>query len=152
MKETTRPSLIPSLSYRDPKAALDWLEKVFGFEAFMVITESDGSIVHSEMKAGDNVLMVGPEWTEKHCSPVAVGGKNTQTLHVQLADGIDAHCARAKACGATILMEPEDQFYGDRSYRVADLEGHIWSFGQTIRDVSREEAEAASGLKIEGWI
>ena len=49
-------------------------------------------------------------------------------------------------------MEPENQFYGDRSYRCRDLEGHIWTVGQTVQVVSREEAETVSGLKIEGWI
>ena len=65
---------------------------------------------------------------------------------------MDAHCGRARAAGATILAEPSDQFYGDRTYRAVDLEGHVWSFGQTVRQVSREQAEAASGLKIEGWV
>jgi hypothetical protein len=50
-----------------------------------------------------------------------------------------------------ILQEPTDQFYGDRTYRARDPEGHVWSFGQTVRVVSREEAEKASGLKIVGW-
>jgi uncharacterized glyoxalase superfamily protein PhnB len=72
-------------------------------------------------------------------------------IHVHLADGIDAHCDRAKAAGASILQEPADQFYGDRSYRARDPEGHVWTFGQTVKRVSREEAEQASGLKIEGW-
>jgi hypothetical protein len=51
-----------------------------------------------------------------------------------------------------ITREPEDQFYGDRVYAARDLEGHVWSFGQTVRTVSREEAERVSGLKIEGWV
>jgi hypothetical protein len=34
---------------------------------------------------------------------------------------------------------------------VRDLEGHVWSFGQTVQKVSREDAEKASGLTIEGW-
>lgn len=51
-----------------------------------------------------------------------------------------------------IVREPADQFYGDRSYMAKDPEGHVWSFAQTVRQVSREEAERASGLKIEGWI
>jgi hypothetical protein len=44
-------------------------------------------------------------------------------------------------------MEPEDQFYGDRSYRAVDLEGHIWTFGQTMRDVPPEEWEKTMGLR-----
>jgi hypothetical protein len=49
-------------------------------------------------------------------------------------------------------MEPADQFYGARTYRAKDPEGHVWTFGQTIRDVSRDEAERVSGLKITGWV
>ncbi|HEV3108967.1 MAG TPA: VOC family protein [Candidatus Binataceae bacterium] len=69
-----------------------------------------------------------------------------------MKDGIDAHCQLARAAGAVIVREPADQFYGDRSYMAKDPEGHVWSFAQTVRQVSREEAERASGLKIEGWI
>jgi len=42
-------------------------------------------------------------------------------------------------------------FYGDRVYAARDLEGHVWSFGQSIRRGSREDAEQASGLRIDGW-
>jgi hypothetical protein len=50
------------------------------------------------------------------------------------------------------MREPEDQFYGDRVYMAKDPEGHVWGFAQNLRYVSREEAEKASGLKIEGWV
>src|ERR1700730_2478946 len=66
-------------------------------------------------------------------------------------EGRDTHCAQARAAGAVIVREPDDQFYGDRVYSAKDPEGHVWNFGQTVRVVSREEAEKASGLKIEGW-
>lgn len=147
-----RPAIVPSLIYKDPWAALDWLEKAFGFERTMVITDKDGVLGHSEMRLGEALIYVGREWTGDVASPASLGGKNTQTVHLHIKDGIDAHCAHAKAAGAEILMEPQDQFYGDRSYRVRDLEGHLWTFSQAVRFVSREEAEAASGLKIEGWV
>jgi uncharacterized glyoxalase superfamily protein PhnB len=41
----------------------------------------------------------------------------------------DAHYARAKAAGAEIIRELEDQDYGSRDYTARDLEGNIWSFG-----------------------
>ena len=147
-----RPSFGSAVFYRDPRAALDWLEKAFGFERSMVITDKDDRLAHSEMKFGDGYLMVGSEWADFVASPASVGGKNTQSIHVQLRDGIDSHCERARAAGAAILMEPADQFYGDRTYRARDLEGHVWTFAQTVRSVTREEAERASGLKIEGWV
>ena len=81
-------------------------------------------------------------------SPAGLGGANTQVVHVSSTSDVDAHCERARAAGATILAEPEDQFYGDRTYRAADLEGHVWTFSAHVRDVTRAEAEAALGQPI----
>ncbi|HXR36565.1 MAG TPA: VOC family protein [Candidatus Binataceae bacterium] len=147
-----RPTFGSAVFYKDPVAALEWLEKAFGFERMMVITDAKGNLAHSEMKFGGGYIMVGSEWAEFVASPASVGAKNTQSIHVHLKDGIDAHCQRARAAGAVIVREPADQFYGDRTYMARDPEGHVWSFGQTVRQVSREEAEKASGLKIEGWV
>lgn len=140
-----------ALAYRDPRAALAWLETAFGFETFMLIEDAQGNVVHSEMRFGDGVLMVGGEWAAPYRSPAALDGKVTQSIHVTV-DAVDAHCERARAAGAEILSEPEDQFYGERIYRCRDPEGHIWSFAEAVRAVSREEAERASGLKITGWV
>src|SRR5512145_969747 len=111
-------NLTSALSYQDPKAALEWLEKAFGFETVMVITDAEGNLAHSEMRYGDSLVMIGSEWSAQHKSPKSIGGLNTQTVHVHLASDIDGHCARARAAGATILQEPADQFYGDRTYRA----------------------------------
>jgi len=141
----------PSVTYRDPKAALAWLEQAFGFEVTMAI---DGppeapAMCHYEMScAGQGRIMIGGEWAERVRSPASVGAANTQSVHVQLPGALDEHCARARAVGAVIAAEPEDQFYGDRTYRAVDLEGHGWTFGTRVRDVTRAEAEAAIGQPI----
>jgi uncharacterized glyoxalase superfamily protein PhnB len=49
-------------------------------------------------------------------------------------DDVDAHHARARAAGATIAAPPEDQPYGDRSYRAVDPEGHRWIFAGPARE------------------
>jgi len=151
-----RQTFIPALSYQDPVAALKWLERAFGFETALLIMGRSGVYradeFHAQMRLGDGVVMIGGEWNESHKSPRSAGDVTTQTVHVHLEEDIDAHCARARAAGATVLAEPSDQFYGERTYRARDPEGHIWSFAQTTRQVSREEAEQASGLKIEGWV
>ena len=143
-----RPTLSSGLSYRDPRAAIAWLEKAFGFETTMLVEAPDGSVAHSELRLGDGVIMVGGEWSDDNKSPASVGGKNTQSLHLQIDTDVDAHCERARAAGARVLAVPQNQFYGDRTYRCKDLEGHIWTVGQTIEDVPNEAMEAATGLKI----
>ena len=141
----------PSLFYLDPFAALDFLERAFGFERTMVITDADGNLGHSQMTYGASggTIMVGTEWSDDHRSPASLGRKCTQTVHVHLEEDIDAHCERARAAGAEIIAEPQDQFYGDRTYRARDPEGHMWTFSRPVRAVSRAEAEQASGLTIE---
>lgn len=141
-----------ALFYQDPRAAIDWLQKAFGFELTMLLEDADGGVAHSQLSFGDSMVMIGTEWTEDHKSPKSIGGKNTQTVSIQIDDDIDAHYARARAAGAEIHAEPATQFYGDRTYRCRDPEGHIWNVSQTVQAVSREEAEAASGLKITGWV
>jgi len=143
-----RPAFIPSLAYKDNRAALDWLQKAFGFEASEVLTDAEGNIVHAEMSHGDGVVMIGGEWADWTRSPVSLGGKNTQRVHVRIDGGLDEHCARARRAGAKIVMEPADQFYGDRTYVATDPEGHYWTFSQPVREVSREEMEKATGFKF----
>jgi uncharacterized glyoxalase superfamily protein PhnB len=148
MDEIKRPTLAAGVYYKDPRAALAWLEAAFGFESTMVVVGEDGEIGHSEMRLGDGLIMVGREWDEKHRSPASVDGVNTQSVHIQLEHGLDAHCDRARKAGAVILREPVDQFYGDRSYMAADPEGHIWSFGQTVKSMTNEEMARVGGVTI----
>jgi uncharacterized glyoxalase superfamily protein PhnB len=149
-------SFVPAVFYTDPMAALRWLENAFGFELSMLIEPPEGADprdMHAEMCiGGKGRVMVGAEWADWAKSPASIKGANTAIVHVDLEQDVDAHCERARAAGAHIEMEPADQFYGARTYRARDVEGHVWTFGQTIRQVSREEAERISGLKITGWV
>lgn len=144
-----RPSFIPAVIYQDNRAALEWLQRAFGFEPNEVLTDSDGNIVHAEMNFGDGVVMIGNEWADWTRSPLAVEGKNTQRIHVRIDRGIDEHCEHARRAGAKIVMEPADQFYGDRTYMAVDLEGHHWTFAQSVKEMSLKEMEAASGFKFQ---
>lgn len=148
MAAPRRPAFIPSIVYKDNRAALRWLEKAFGFEASEVLTDGQDNIVHAEMTHEDGVVMIGNEWVDWAKSPSSIDGKNTQRVHVRLESGIDEHCARARAAGAQIWMEPKDQFYGDRTYIAVDLEGHHWTFAQPVKQVSMKDMEAASGFKF----
>jgi uncharacterized glyoxalase superfamily protein PhnB len=146
MAAENKPHLASAVCYQDNKAALLWLEEAFGFEPFMVLVDRHGALAHAEMRHGDSILMVASEWTAQHRSPRSIGGINSQTVNVHLAEGLDEHCERARKAGAVILAEPETQFYGDRTYRCLDPEGHIWTFSQTVQEMTPEEWDRASGL------
>lgn len=145
---TKHPSVFSALCYKNPRPMLTWLEDAFGFEQSMVILDAEGNVAHSQMTFGDGMIMVGSEWSENHASPASLGGKNTQTVHLHLSEDVDAHCERARRAGAEIMQEPATQFYGDRTYRARDREGHIWTFSQTVQQMTPAEWDAnAPGLK-----
>jgi uncharacterized glyoxalase superfamily protein PhnB len=146
------PTFTVAVFYRDPKAALEWLVGAFGFEVTMAIEAPPDApnACHYEMAIdGRGRIMIGGEWAEWTRSPLSIGGVNTQSSHVELTGDLDAHCERARAAGAMIAAEPADQFYGDRTYRAVDVEGHVWTFSQHVREVSKAQAEVAIGMKIE---
>jgi uncharacterized glyoxalase superfamily protein PhnB len=147
------PAVTPAVFYRDPMAALRWLERAFGFETSMLVTDDDNNVAHAEMSFLGAAIGVGGEWASPELlgpaemkSPLSLGGAGTQFIRVHLTDGLDAHCERARAAGARITQEPIDQFYGARTYRALDPEGHVWNFSQKVREVSLSDMQAASGL------
>jgi uncharacterized glyoxalase superfamily protein PhnB len=148
-------AITPVVFYRDPIAALKWLEAAFGFETSILLTDQDGRVGHAEVSFRDCPIGVGGEWEGPQLggarmrSPASLDGVGTQFIRISLADGLDAHCERARAAGAAITQEPEDQFYGARTYRARDPEGHVWNFSQEVRVVSAEEMTKATGLKFE---
>jgi uncharacterized glyoxalase superfamily protein PhnB len=144
-------TFVPSLAYREPRAATEWLAGAFGFELTMAIDgpDDDPTQCHYEMDyAGRGRVMIGGEWNEWMRSPATGDGHNSTSTHVDVGGDLDAHCERARAAGATILVEPCDQFYGDRVYRCADHEGHQWTFSTRVREVSKADAEVALGQPI----
>ena len=131
------PRISSSLFYRDAPAAIDWLCRAFGFEVRLKVEGDDGSIIHSELTLGDGLVMPASEDRRPGMkSPRTLGG-TTQALFAYVDDA-DAHCARARAAGATIVKEPATVDYGpeywsDHGYQCEDLEGHTWFFAHRVR-------------------
>ena len=120
--------IVPHLAYEDPAAAIEWLERAFGFverEGARITTPDS---IHSTMDTGAGGIMIGAPGGHGAFSPRTLGGPSL-LLTVYITD-VDAHCERARAAGAVIVAEPEDKFFGARTYEVLDLEGHRWAFHQ----------------------
>lgn len=59
-------------------------------------------------------------------------------LYVHVED-CDAVFRKAIEAGAEPIVEPHDQFYGDRDGGVADIAGNWWWIATHVEDVSAEE-------------
>jgi uncharacterized glyoxalase superfamily protein PhnB len=133
--------VVPVLIYPDVRAAVAWLTGAFGFAERLRIGEDH----RSQMRAGGGDVIIGDV---RHDRRPPREGESTHQVMVRVEDA-RAHCERARAYGARILMEPTDFEYGERQYAVEDLAGHQWTFSQTLRDVAPEEwggSSAGAGL------
>ena len=124
------PTAYPFMHYEDAPAAIDWLERAFGFSRHYVVPGPDGTIAHAQIRIGRDMIMIGSARDNPLglTTPTAVGGAVTGGVYVFVAD-VDGHFDGAKAAGATIVQAPHDTDYGSREYTVRDPEGHLWSFG-----------------------
>jgi uncharacterized glyoxalase superfamily protein PhnB len=122
--------VIPVLIYPDVREAVAWLTAAFGFVERLQIGENH----RSQLSVGDGAVIVGDV---RHDRRPPRAGEVTHSVTVRVED-VNAHCARARAHGAQILMEPTDFEYGERQYTAADLAGHQWTFSETLDDVAPE--------------
>jgi uncharacterized glyoxalase superfamily protein PhnB len=133
LAKPTRATIIPALRYRDARGAIDFLCDAFGFEKQLVVDGPSGTIAHAQLTFGNGMIMLGShphegEYGKLVQPPEPPAFLNTQGIYVIVTDP-DAHCARAKAAGAEIVMKLTDQDYGGRDYTARDPEGHVWTFG-----------------------
>jgi uncharacterized glyoxalase superfamily protein PhnB len=131
-------TVTPYLTIQGAAKLIDFLKRAFEAQETERITQPDGAIGHAEVRIGDSVVMMTDAGGERKPMPSGI------YLYV---NDTDAVYKRALQAGATSLMEPADQFYGDRSAGVQDPCGNQWWIATHKEDVPPEElkkrAEAA---------
>ena len=127
------PPITPLLFYRDPKAALAFLERAFGFETAMLVDDGAGRRDPFREHVRGHVVMVVRS-AERPMGLAARPGRQAHRLApcpgARTASTRPASARRAAGGGSS--AEPADQPYGDRVFTCLDPEGHSWSFGQTV--------------------
>jgi len=110
----------PYLVAADGPSLLDFVGKAFGAEEKLRVETPNGG-VHGEMRIGDSTLMLGGGIPGRKFP----GSLQQNALHIYVKDA-DAVCKQAVAAGATLIDEPRDQEYGERSGTVKDAAGNFW--------------------------
>jgi uncharacterized glyoxalase superfamily protein PhnB len=109
---------------------IDFLKATFGAKERFLMKGDAGKVAHAEFQVGDSVVMLSdasPQWKAR-------GG----AIYVYVED-VDAAYQRALQAGATSLMEPANQFWGDRHAGVEDPTGIYWGIATRVEEVSPEE-------------
>jgi PhnB protein len=109
----------PYLVAEDGVALLEFAKQAFGAEEIVRAMTPTG--VHGEVRIGDSMVMMGGGVAGKKF-PATL---HPNALHVYVEDA-DAVCQKAVAAGATLIDEPRDQEYAERSGSVKDPAGNFW--------------------------
>ena len=126
-------TITPYLIVSGLPGTVSFLEKVFDAKTTVApMLRPDGSIMHTELQVGDSRIMMAEATEQWRPMP--------SSIFLYLPD-CDAIFKRALASGATSLMEPADQFYGDRMGGVLDHSGNQWWIATHVEDVTPVEME-----------
>jgi PhnB protein len=136
----------PYLIVNGAAEAIEFYKRAFGATELLRMTDPQGRIGHAEIRIGDSVIMLADEHPDMgYRGPRSMGGSSVSIL--LYVDDVDTIFDRALSAGATVQRPIANQFYGDRSGKLEDPFGHVWSIATHVEDVPPEEmrrrAEAA---------
>jgi PhnB protein len=126
-------SVTPYVTVKGAAKTIDFLKTAFGARLdHEPIKRPDGSIMHATLKIGESMVMLAEESEQMKAAPA--------TLYLYVPNADVAYQAAIKAGGKSV-MEPADQFYGDRSGGVKDPSGNSWFVATHKEDVSGQELQ-----------
>ncbi|NAZ74152.1 glyoxalase [Kineococcus sp. T13] len=120
--------------YRDPDAAVRWLERVLGFEVVSAYRdEASGRLEHAELRRGEAVVMVQHD-AQGYDVPAVKGGSVGHGLYLAVGEdaAVDELHRRAVEAGAHVLAGPATTEWGNHHVELLDPEGRQWSVGAYV--------------------
>lgn len=125
-------TITPYIMVNDALSFIDFLKKAFNAEEMHTSLTKEGKVMHAEMKLGDSMIML---------SEAGEQNPATSANYYLYVNDVDSTYKQALAAGATSIMEPADQFYGDRNGGVRDQFGINWWIGTHVEDVKPEDMQ-----------
>lgn len=140
-------SVTPMFMFRECRKAIEFYKKAFGAtERYAMPTPDGKGIMHAEILVGDSIIMMGDENQGQECRSAESLGASPVSFYLYV-ENVDAAFRRAVEAGATVQMEVEEMFWGDRAGGLLDPFGYSWMLASHTRDLTSEEimqgAEAA---------
>ena len=131
-------SVVPYPIIKGVPVLIEFLEDAFSANVVHRVTQDDGSVMHAQVKVGDTAIMMGEAGEDYEPRPVS--------LYMYVSD-VDEIYQRALDAGAASVMEPAEQFYGDRMGGVRDPVGNIWWIASRLEELSSEELQTRMSAK-----
>ena len=123
---------------RDPEAEIEFCEKVLNAEVRVRRPDPDGNTVHAALAVGEAQIIVQAEFPQLASRAPQKDGSSPVVIFVYVED-VDRAVEAALALGGSVLLPAQNQFWGDRSARVMDPSGHVWTLASRIEETAEDQ-------------
>ena len=130
--------IIPRLVCRDPASEVDFCVRAFDAVELNRRPGPGGAIAHALLKIGPEMIMIEAEWPSLPSRAPALDATSPVVIFLYVPD-VDRVIERAAGSGATVLVQPANQFWGDRIAWLMDPAGHVWTVATRIEQTTAEE-------------
>jgi PhnB protein len=130
--------IIPRLVCKDGAAEIDFCVKTFDAVELNRRPGPHGMMAHALLTIGDEMIMIEGEWSTLPSRAPKPDGSSPVVIFLYVAD-VDNTVERAVANGASVLVQPQNQFWGDRTAWIMDPTGHVWTIATRVEDTTAEE-------------
>jgi PhnB protein len=132
-------AVFPMLVCQSPEDEMNFCATAFGAVEQVRRPGPDGSPIHIAMRINGAFLVVQSEFPDAVASRAPkTDGSSPVVIFVYVSD-VDEAVERAVAMGAKILIPAQNQFWGDRTARVLDPSGHVWTVASRVEETTEEQ-------------
>ena len=130
--------IIPRLICSNGDAEIDFCVDAFDAVELNRRPGPDGMMVHALLTIGDEMIMIEREWPTLRSRAPKPDGSSSVVIFIYVGD-VDKTVERAIAKGSTVIMQPQNQFWGDRIAWIMDPAGHVWTIACRIEETTAQE-------------
>ncbi len=130
--------ILPVFPVKDVAEAMDYYMNTLGFGEVLRMPDQSGELITGQVHLNNAHIMFNrnPDMADN------AGGGVYFWVRMDNAD-IDAHFADLKSKGVTIVDDIQDQFWGDRSFTIKDLNDYVLVFTKKM-DTGVDSSQWAS--------
>ena len=133
-------AVMPMLVCRDVSAEIDFCTTTFDALDLLRRPGPDGKVAHAALTINGAMIMIECEWPTLPSRSPQADGSSPVIIYVYVKD-VDSAVEKAVAAGAKILLPAKNQFWGDRTARIMDPEGHVWTISSRIEETKSSERQ-----------
>ena len=130
--------VIPRLVCKDGAAEIDFYLATFGAVEINRRMGPDNMMAHALLTIGNEMIMIEGEWPSLPSRAPEPDGSSPVVIFVYV-DDVDKTIERALENGGKVIVQPQNQFWGDRIAWIMDPAGHVWTIATRIEETSAKE-------------